>query len=544
MKQNLLIVTEHYPCGTQESFLENEIQELKKLYKVHVISLDTERLMSQSLPKDVVFYRPAEKVSGLKRFLTRLSCRFSRGYKEETAIAKEEGRLTPVYQKRLLASLVKSRLLYDYIRSQDLFEREEPLLIYSANFNDYLYGLCCLKDFSDDIRVVARCHNANMFNPRTGARRETLNGVINRRVDAVYFTSEHSRQLYLDNFVQTGEDVSRFRVARLGVPGQEREQLDPLPEFFLRVVTCSPTEKDKRLKLLVDALARVQGGCIEWVHIGDGSEQQELVSYAKSVLAEKKGIRCRFLGKLTRREIYRYYRETYIDMFLSVSISESVPTAMMEAMANHIFVAATNVDGVSAVVDNDNGMLLPANVTAEQLGLALDGFCRISKERIAQKGERAYQSWKENFDAEKNCRLFAEQLARLSGQTEGEIAGERAEAEHKPEGKDAPEPLSMPAARANIREMPVSFRESLEADGLIIEEKTPGKARRQTPEEPAPARTAEPPRPVSEPAPETETVEAAGLIEQLKKLEQTGELGPLEELEQQGTEAPAETPRN
>lgn len=473
MKQNLLIVTEHYPCGTQESFLENEINELKKLFKVHVITTDTNQLMSQSLPKDVVFYRPAEKAGTLKRSLLRLACRFSRGYQEEAAIAKAEGRFTPEFQKHLLNILVKSRLLYNYIRAQDLFEREEPLLIYSANFNDYLYGLCCLKDFSDDIKVVARCHNANMWNPRTGARRDTANGVINQKIDAVYFTSEHSRQLYLDNFVQPGEDISRFRVARLGVPGQEKGEVSPLPEFFLRIVTCSPIEKDKRLKLVVDALAQVEGGCIEWVHIGTGSLQKELSEYARTKLADKKGIRFRFLGKLNRKEIYRYYHETYVDLFLSVSVAESVPTAMMEAMANHIFVAATDVDGVSAVVDNENGMLLPSTVTAEQLGKALDGFCRISKERIAQKGERAYESWQQKFDAAKNCVVFAEELARLSGQSDEEIQQARIDAEEKASkraGQSIPEPLQMPANHANIHEMPVSFRESLKADGLLSEE--------------------------------------------------------------------------
>lgn len=471
MKQNLLIVTEHYPCGTQESFLENEIEELKKLFRVHVVTLDTERQMSQKLPKDVVFDRPAEKSGGLKRAFLRMACRFSNGYKQEAALAKAEGRFTPAYQKHLLNTLVKSRLIYNYIRSQELFEQEAPLLIYSSNFNDYLYGLCCLKEYAEDIRVVSRCHNANMFNPRTGKRRETMNGAINRLVDAVYFASEHSRQLYLDNFVEPGEDISKFQVARIGVPGQEREPLDPLPEFFLRIVTCSPTEPDKRLKLVADALTQVTGGCIEWVHIGTGSMQQELMDYAKEKLQDRKGIRCRFLGRLTREEIYQYYRDNYVDLMLSVSAAESVPTAMMEAMANRIFVAATNVDGVSAVVDNDCGMLLPADVTAGQLAKALDGFCRISKESIARKGERAYRAWQEKFDAAGNCRLFAERLAVLSGQSTEEIEGERREAEEK---KNAPRasvfsPLQTPAARADIHEMPLSFRESLKADGLLSE---------------------------------------------------------------------------
>ncbi len=526
MKQNLLIVTEHYPCGTQESFLENEIEELKKLYKVHVITTDLDRQMSQSLPKDVVFYRPAERVSGLKRALIRLACRFSRGYAEEAAIAKAEGRLTPEFQKHLLRTLVKSRLLYNYIRTQDLFEQEEPLLIYAANFNDYLYGLCCLKDFSDDIRVVARCHNANMFNPKSGKRRDTCNGVINHKIDAVYFASEHSRQLYLDNFVQTGEDISRFQVARLGVPGQEREDLEPLPEFFLRIVTCSPTEPDKRLKLLIDALATVESGCIEWVHIGTGSQQKEIMEYAKTRLSEKKGIRCRFLGRLTRKEIYQYYRENYVDLFLSVSVAESVPTAMMEAMANRIFVAATNVDGVSAVVDEENGMLLPSSVTPELLGKALDGFCHISKDKIAQKGLAAYRSWQQKFDAEKNCVEFSERLARLSGQTDEEIAAEREEAERKKTAEPhySGDPLQMPAARAHIHEMPVSFRESLKADGILSESET--ESAEPVEPESTPLTTEEeeltPPESLdvleADQQAKTETAEASALLEELEKL--------------------------
>ena len=50
MKQNLLLITEHYPCGTQEGFLESEIEYLKELYRVHVITTDTDRLMTRALP--------------------------------------------------------------------------------------------------------------------------------------------------------------------------------------------------------------------------------------------------------------------------------------------------------------------------------------------------------------------------------------------------------------------------------------------------------------------------------------------------------------
>lgn len=475
MKQNLLLVTEHYPCGTQESFLENEIEYLSQLFRVHIITTDTDRLMTRALPKGVVFSRPAESVSGIKRLMTRLRCLVSRGYIEECRNAKSQGKLTSAFRRHTLDVLVKSRLLYDYIRNLDFFQREEPLLIYSANLNNYLYGLCCLKDYADDIHVVARCHNANMFDPRSGRRRDTLNGIINSAVDAIYFASEHSRQLYLNNFCSKDVDPEKLRVARLGVPGQKREDLEPLPDFYLRIVTCCPMEADKRLPLIIDALSGINTGCVEWVHIGTGSQRQKIMEYAEKQLGGKTGVRYKFFGKMSREEIYRYYRENYVDLFLSVSEAESVPTAMMEAMANRIFVAATKVDGVSDVVDNENGMLLPASPEAEQLSRAIESLCRISKDHIAQKGMRAYQCWKEKFDAEKNCRDFAETLALLSGQTPEEIAAVREETRVQEEKAQRPrsvfDPLQTPAARADIHEMPVSFIQSLEEDGLLQTEK-------------------------------------------------------------------------
>ena len=40
----------------------------------------------------------------------------------------------------------------------------------------------------------------------------------------------------------------------------------------------------------------------------------------------------------------------------------------------------TEVDGVRDVVNNQNGMLMPPDITAEQLRTVLEGLCRISKE--------------------------------------------------------------------------------------------------------------------------------------------------------------------
>lgn len=411
-EQNLLLVTEHFPCGTQESFLETELEFLSQAYNVHVVTTDTDRIMTRSLPKSVTFSRPADKAGKLKTWLVQLSCLFSRGYAEERRYAKQNGTWTKEFSRQTLAALVQSRMIYNYIRGLDFFEEEKPLTIYSANLNNYLYGLCCLKEYcADGIKVVARCHNANMFDPIDGTRRETLNHIINESIDAIYFSSEQRRESYLSGFSDGELDANKLKVVPMGVFTQQRDPSLLPTEFILRLVTCCPMEEDKRLPLLIDGLSMIQSGFVEWVHIGSGSKKNEVIAYAAEKLDNKTGVRYKFLGKLIPAEIYAYYKDTYFDAFLSVSASESVPTAMMEAMANHMFVVATDVDGVEDVVNDKNGILLPANITPQQLAGVLEGLCRIGKDQMLQKSEAAFRYWQQHFDAEKNYPDFVRDLA-------------------------------------------------------------------------------------------------------------------------------------
>ena len=410
--QNLLLVTEHYPCGEQESYLETEIEYLTRYYNVHVITTDTDRLMTRALPKEVTFSRPAGETGVFKRLFYKIQCLLSHGYKEEKAQAQARGVWNKKYREYVLQALVESKLMYDYVRTLEFFEQEKPLIIYSANLNNYVYGLCCLKEYCENgIKVIARCHNANMYNPQTHRRRDTLNYIVNHSIDGIFFTSERCREQYLQKFTTPDCDPALFQLAPIGVRSQERGYQEPLEEYYIRIVSCSQIEDNKRLTLLVDALSQVEHGCIEWDHIGSGAKKNQLIQYAKRKLGNKTGIRYKFFGKLNHSEIYEFYRDTYIDAFFSVSISESVPTAMMEAMANGIFVVATEADGVQDVVNNQNGMLMPADITAEQLKTVLEGLCRISKENIAKKREAAYHYWQEYLDADVNCDAFARLIA-------------------------------------------------------------------------------------------------------------------------------------
>ena len=408
--QNLLLVTEHYPCSNQESFLETELPYLTKFFNVYLVTRETDKRMYRILPPGVIFSRPSTKSGRLKKWWLRTLCRFSHAYRIERRQGQEEGRWNHNQAAHTLDALVDSELMRRYVLSLPLMQDERPLVIYSANFNNYLYGLTRIKEMGKDIHVTARCHRANMFDPQTGERRETLNYITNRNLDAVYFTTEERRNTYVHHFTD-GEFPGKYRVAPLGVPGPEVLLEPPEEDYLLRIVTCSPIEEDKRLTLLIDAIAGMKIGCLDWVHIGDGSQREKVLEYARDKLENKPGIRYEFLGDMNQEERYHYYASHKLDVFLSVSSSESVPTMMLEAMANHIFVCATAVDGVTDVVSNETGLLMPENPTLEQLTAFLEMLCNMDKDKFDSRAELGYQCWEEWFNAEENCMKFASELS-------------------------------------------------------------------------------------------------------------------------------------
>ncbi len=408
--QNLILVTEHYPCSNQESFLETEIPYLARFFNVTVVTRDIDERMSRVLPPGVTFSRPVTHGGRLYRGWIRFLCRMSRSYRMERRAGQEEGWWNRASAAHTLSALTESELLRRFILTLPVLQDDRPLVIYSANFNDYLYGLCRIKEMGKDIHVAARCHRANMFDPRTGERRETLNTLVNGLADALYFTSEERRSVYVHHFTD-GSAPGKYRVAPLGVP-EPLVLLDP-PEgdYALQIVTCSPVEEDKRLPLLIEAMSRMKTGVFDWVHIGEGSQREAVEKLAHEKLDGKPGVSFRFLGFMSQEERYRYYAEHKLDVFLSVSSSESVPSAMLEAMANRIFVCATAVDGVTDVLSNETGLLMPENPTVEQLTAFLEMLCSMDKDKFAARAKLGFECWQQWFNADENCLSFAAELS-------------------------------------------------------------------------------------------------------------------------------------
>jgi glycosyltransferase involved in cell wall biosynthesis len=138
-----------------------------------------------------------------------------------------------------------------------------------------------------------------------------------------------------------------------------------------------------------------QGQNFRLVIAGDGKEREKLQQLAKEHVAD----RVLFLGKIPRKDMYRYYSAA--DIFVFPGIRESLGIVFLEAQSCGLPVVAFNNAGVpEAVRDGKTGLLVPI--------YALEPFVDAVKRLMVDKNLRrrmgiAAKSYvREAHDLEKN----------------------------------------------------------------------------------------------------------------------------------------------
>jgi glycosyltransferase involved in cell wall biosynthesis len=134
-----------------------------------------------------------------------------------------------------------------------------------------------------------------------------------------------------------------------------------------------------------------------WVHFGDGPELKRV----QNILVNNQNHETIFLGRVENKIVLEYYSKNKIDLFLNLSTTEGIPVSIMEAFSFGIPVVATNVGGTAEIVNPENGFLLPENPSVNDIKIAIENVIYHVEKR-----NRAYQTWKEKYNAEKNYADF------------------------------------------------------------------------------------------------------------------------------------------
>ncbi len=163
----------------------------------------------------------------------------------------------------------------------------------------------------------------------------------------------------------------------------------------------------KFLKALAIARPSTQ---IRWIHVGDG----ELMTQLRELVALDcpGNLTVDLRGRQDNQSVHRIYRDEKIDWSMLLSEGEGLPIMVCESLSYGVPVVATMVDGTDEIVDDDCGLLLPADPEPEEFVRGILPYIE-SDFRMKSLRDEALRKWGESFDARVLRPLFAEKIMQL-----------------------------------------------------------------------------------------------------------------------------------
>lgn len=406
----LVILTMHFPFGTGEEFLEDELFQLSKYFEeIVILSFSKVDTVQRTLPHNckafrirntrlpiTILIRAMFKILSYETFR---ELRWARGiayWKSIRIIEKCRG--IYIYN-------AYEMILLEYLKNHNLLS--ERNIYYSYWLNMAAYSLASLKNRRKLKYTISRAHGGDCFYERgyLPYRREIMQGI-----DRIYVISEagekHLKDQHPDN------PKNQVRVARLGVQIDRSHSSGNMEHDVLHICSCSNIIALKRLDRIIKALALIEDIPISWTHIGDGEMAVEIARLAEDRLSKKPNIKYTFLGYQKHQDVLNYYKEQGPDLFINCSQYEGIPVSIMEAFAAGIPAIACNVGGVSElVIDSYNGFLLSGDFTPLELADKIKSYYLIMSTNEHMKYvSNARQTICDFYDVEKNYRLLYEDI--------------------------------------------------------------------------------------------------------------------------------------
>ena len=279
-------------------------------------------------------------------------------------------------------------------------------------------GHSIVKQKNDRINsIISRAHRYDLYFDRNSVHYLPFRKFIDSSIDVIYFISENGRKYYESEYPKKGVQLKCIRkVARLGTYNGEYQKTGELNRRIV-LVSCSNIISVKRLDLIVDVLEKLKHYEIMWYHFGTGKLEKEIERYCKEKLTKDSYKLC---GYVDNKEILKKYKEYNANFFINMSDSEGIPVSIMEAMSFGIPVIARNVGGMSEIVNEENGLLLE-NDDAEDAASKISSLltdCREKTGKYETMCKKAYDTWNERYNAEKNYNIFYSQM--MKGEKRGD----------------------------------------------------------------------------------------------------------------------------
>ncbi|QFP75890.1 glycosyltransferase [Deinococcus sp. AJ005] len=403
--RNLVIFTERFPYYGGEQFLELEIEYLANKFEKIILVPRIASGNVRKLPQNVF----------ISSFSPRLSL-----YEILSAIFDKNFILEAVKHWKAVSSPKGAYRLFNFTvygkRIQRWIGRLSPEIVNSAYFYSYwmshaAIGVAWAKKSEPKLSFITRGHGWDVYSHIHNPPYLPFRSLIFDSADRIYPISQAGLNYICErNFVLP----DKIKVARLGV-AKSRHLTKRSDDGVFRIVSCSSMITLKRIEIIIRIISQLSqrrefSKKIIWTHFGDGPLHDELVSLANRLFTNQ--IECVFTGNVKNAEVLKFYTENPVDIFINTSSSEGIPVSIMEAQAFGIPVMATNVGGVSEIVDENNGFLLDIDFEIEE---AVQNFIKISSDSFLMDNLRrgSFAMWASHYDAANNYEDFYHDIVSL-----------------------------------------------------------------------------------------------------------------------------------
>lgn len=406
----LLVFASSYPYDAQheETFLDPEIPHMLSGFEKVILVPKVRQGKRLTTPAGVeVDESYAIFLETVNKFSTFLKVLFSQGFYQDLF----ENRFIwtkPSALMRLVTYVGGARLTQEWVEAwlaRSGYSDSEPVF-YTFWFDAAAFGIGLAKQRYPDLRIVSRAHGYDVYEDRYPVHYLPCRPQALACSDGIFPDSAAGAEYLRARFPAYR---SKIEPALMGIPdpGFLTKASD---DSVFRLVSCAIIRPVKRVDLLLEGLAEAARQRpdlrFEWHHFGNSEIEgvrEELQARADAFLPANAQA---FLpGYNGQQELFRYYRENPVDVFVNVSVSEGTPVSAMEAASCGIPIIATAVGGNKEMVNAENGFLLDPNPTprqiAETLFLMIDHPEKTAKLRVASRAV-----WQEKYNSDKNLEKF------------------------------------------------------------------------------------------------------------------------------------------
>ena len=112
---------------------------------------------------------------------------------------------------------------------------------------------------------------------------------------------------------------------------------------------------------------------------------------------------------MSNKDIMEFYKINSVNLFITTSETESLPVSIQEAISFGIPIIATNVGGVSEIVNEKTGYLIDKKFDVKEVA-SLIGEFKNSSENSASFRNGVRNFWLNNFEANAVYEDFYQEL--------------------------------------------------------------------------------------------------------------------------------------